>query len=230
MGVPMKNRILLIAFTFVMVLAGTAHGETLPDGFAHVSEAVPTAVLDVRYFTDHNFVGEPVDGYLAPVVVLTEPAARALAGVQADLAPFGLGIKVFDGYRPQRAVDHFVRWGKDLDDTRMKEEFYPDVAKRDLFRDGYIAEKSGHSRGSTVDLTIISLDSGRELDMGTPFDYFGPKSWPSNPDMPPRVRANRALLRAVMTNNGFTPLKEEWWHFTLTDEPYPDTYFDFPVR
>ncbi|MGE4506222.1 MAG: M15 family metallopeptidase, partial [Desulfovibrionaceae bacterium] len=141
-----------------------------------------------------------------------------------------LGLKVFDAYRPQRAVDHFVRWAEDLADTRMKAEFYPGVDKENLFRDGFIAARSGHSRGSTVDLTIIDLASGAELDMGTPFDFFGPESWPGNPAMPALVRANRALLQRVMAAHGFRHLREEWWHFTLNGEPHPDTYFDFPVR
>lgn len=201
-----------------------------PEGFVDVREAVPDAVLEVRYYTDHNFVGEPIDGYEAPVVLLTEPAALALARVQESLAPFGLGIKVFDGYRPQRAVDHFVRWAGDLDDTRGKAEFYPDVDKSNLFRDGYIAARSGHSRGSTVDLTIIDLDTGRELDMGTGFDFFGPPSWPTSRAVGAQVRANRALLQTVMRQAGFSHYEAEWWHFTLEGEPHPDTYFDFPVR
>lgn len=214
----------------LLCLLGPARAAGLPDGFTYVSKAVPDAVLDVRYYTDYNFVGARVDGYMAPKVILTRQAAEALAGVQADLKPFGLSIKVYDGYRPQRAVDHFVRWGKDIGDTKMKSVFYPDVDKKNLFRDGYIASKSGHSRGSTVDLTIMDAATGKDLDMGSPFDFFGPPSWPENKAMSPEVRANRALLRQVMARHGFKPLKEEWWHFTLRDEPYPDTYFDFPVR
>lgn len=226
----MNKYIRYLMLLAAVLMAPSALAGALPDGFSYVSETTPTATLEVRYFTNNNFVGAPIDGYLAPKVILTTPAAEALARVQADLEPFGLGIKVFDGYRPQRAVDHFVRWGKDLDDTRMKQQFYPDVDKQNLFRDGYIAEKSGHSRGSTVDLTIIDLNSGLELDMGTPFDYFGPASWPGNPDMSTEIRSNRALLQSVMIRNGFRPLKEEWWHFTLVNEPHPDTYFDFPVQ
>lgn len=215
---------------FLFFLTATAHAGGLPEGFSYVHEAIPDAVLEVRYHGTNNFVGDVIDGYKADRVILSTPAATALAGVLGALRPFGLGLKVFDGYRPQAAVDHFVRWGRDLGDTRRKVDFYPDVDKKNLFRDGYIAEKSGHTRGSTVDVTIIDLATGRELDMGTPFDYFGPKSWPDNPDMPAHVRTNRALLRQVMLNNGFKPLAEEWWHFTLKDEPYPETYFNFPVQ
>ncbi|MDD3312210.1 M15 family metallopeptidase [Pseudodesulfovibrio sp.] len=211
-------------------LAAPVRAAELPEGFVHVGDLVPGAVLDVRYCTAHNFVGAPVDGYLAPQVILSRPAAEALAGVQEDLKAFGLGLKIYDGYRPQRAVDHFVRWGRNLKDTKMKAEFYPDVDKKNLFRDGYIATRSGHTRGSTVDLTVIDLRTGLDLDMGGPFDFFGRLSWPGNLDLPPQARANRALLREAMARHGFKPLSEEWWHFTLIDEPFPDTYFDFPVE
>lgn len=220
----------VLAAVFALVFQPWADPDKMPDGFAYINETIPGAVLDVRYFTANNFVGAPVDGYLAPKVVLTTQAAIALAKAQEKLAPFGLGLKVFDGYRPQRAVNHFMRWAKDLSDIKTKAEYYPEVDKQHLFRDGYIAAKSGHSRGSTVDVTIIALDSAQELDMGTPFDFFGLQSWPDSPEHAGQVRANRALLQSVMTRSGFKPLKTEWWHFTLKDEPYPDTYFDFPVQ
>ena len=221
---------LVSAFLLLLCLLLPAHAADLPKDFTYVSEAVPDAVFDVRYYTAHNFVGERIDGYLAPRVILTRQAAKALAGVQADLAAFGLSVRVYDGYRPQRAVNHFVRWGEDIGDTRMKEEFYPAVDKKNLFRDGYIAKKSGHSRGSTVDLTIMDAATGKDLDMGSPFDFFGDASWPENKSMSPEVRANRALLREVMARHGFKSISTEWWHFTLRDEPFPDTYFDFPVQ
>jgi D-alanyl-D-alanine dipeptidase len=221
---------LLSTALLLLCLLATAHAADLPKDFTYVSQAVPDAVLEVRYFTPHNFVGDRIDGYLAPRVILTRQAAKALAGVQADLKLFGLSVKVYDGYRPQRAVDHFVRWGRDVDDTRMKDEFYPDVDKRNLFKDGYIAKKSSHSRGSTVDLTIVDTATGKDLDMGSPFDFFGKPSWPENQAMSAQVRANRALLRELMARHGFKPLKEEWWHFTLENEPFPDTYFNFPVQ
>lgn len=196
----------------------------------NAAKRIPSLVVDMRYFGEENFVGTPIDGYEAPYCWLTPAAAEALRGVQQHLAPFGLGLKVFDCYRPQRAVDHFVRWAKDLNDTRQKARFYPDVIKSELFSRGYIASRSGHSRGSTVDLTLVDLATGRALDMGTPFDYFSPRSWPEDVQATPAQRAQRMLLRTVMHAHGFTPLHEEWWHFTLSSEPYPLTYFDLPVR
>jgi D-alanyl-D-alanine dipeptidase len=202
----------------------------LPEGFVYLPDVVPLAREEARYATADNFVGRPVDGYRCARVVLSRPAAEALARVTRELAPFGLGIKVFDGYRPQAAVDHFVRWAADLGDQATKPRYYPGVAKEHLFRDGYIAAKSGHSRGGTVDLTLVNLADGAELPMGTPFDFFGPESWPDHTGIPAAERAHRLLLRQMMTRHGFRPLKEEWWHFTLENEPYPDRYFNFPVE
>jgi len=218
-----------IALVLISVSAAFAD-EMMPEDFVRLNETMPDAQFDVRYFNGNNFVGEQIDGYFAPVVILSDPAAKALAKAQNALKPFGFGFKFFDGYRPQRAVDHFVRWAKDLKDTKNKAQFYPQVSKKNLFRDGYIAEKSGHSRGSTVDLTLVDLATGNELDMGTHFDFFGLQSWPDNDDMPGIVRANRALLRNVMVRFGFKPYDQEWWHFTLAKEPYPNTYFDFVVE
>jgi D-alanyl-D-alanine dipeptidase len=204
-----------------------------PPGFVYVDEAVPGVKLEIRYATPHNFVGRPIDGYLRPRAILTRQAAEALNDVQAELKPFGLGLKVFDAYRPQRAVAHFVRWAEDLGDTAMKQEFYPSVEKQNLFRDGYIAARSSHSRGSTVDLTLAPLAGptpGAELDMGSPFDFFGPQSRPDSPAVGPSQRAHRLLLRVLMLKHGFNPYPQEWWHFTLKNEPFPDTYFDFPVE
>ncbi len=150
--------------------------------------------------------------------------------MQRDLAPLGLGLKVFDCYRPARAVAHFVRWARDLQDEARKPEFYPDVDKRTLFRDGYISARSGHSRGSTVDLTLLRLFDGREADMGTPFDFFGKRSWRADRSIPTEAQANRQKLAAAMRRRGFRAYDKEWWHFTLNQEPYPDSYFDFPVR
>ncbi|WP_320009318.1 M15 family metallopeptidase [Maridesulfovibrio sp.] len=225
-------RILIVCLVSILMASSSVFSgeKALPDDFCYLDRVMPDAVYDVRYFSKNNFVGERIDGYRAPRVILTRSAALALSGVQRDLAPFGIGLKIFDGYRPQDAVLHFVRWAENLEDTRMKNQFYPEVQKKNLFRDGYIAEKSSHSRGSTVDLTLIDIKSGQELDMGTGFDFFGPKSWPGNKDMSMQVRSNRALLRSVMVRNGFKPLKEEWWHFTLEFEPYPETYFNFPVQ
>jgi zinc D-Ala-D-Ala dipeptidase len=211
----------------------TAQANPLPEGFVYLEEVIPNIKVDLRYYTANNFVGERIEGYLGPRCILTKEAAEALKKVQEDLKPFGLGLKIYDAYRPQQAVNHFVRWAKDLQDTRMKSKFYPEVEKKDLFSQGYIAEKSSHTRGSTVDLTIVSMTSegiARELYMGTGFDLFSPKSWPGNLTMAPAQRAQRLLLQTLMKNHGFNPYSQEWWHFTLKNEPYPDTYFDFPVR
>jgi D-alanyl-D-alanine dipeptidase len=212
------------------VPAPPAAAGALPAGFVYLDETVPDVRLELRYAGSHNFLGTKVEGYEAPRAILSRQAAAALAGVQAELKPFGLGLKIFDAYRPQRAVDHFARWARDLADVRMKPEFYPAVDKKDLFADGYIAARSGHSRGSTVDLTLAVLADGAELDMGTAFDFFSPGSWPEATGIPPAARAHRLLLRTLMEKHGFVPYEREWWHFTLRNEPFPDTYFDFPVR
>jgi len=172
-------------------------------------------------------MGRRVAGYHSARAVLTLRAAQALAEVQSDLNRFGLGLKIFDAYRPQKAVDDFVRWGKDLTDTVMKEQYYPFVDKENLFKEGYIAEKSGHSRGSTLDLTLVDLKTGTELDMGSHFDFFGKISWVTNPSITYQQRANRMLLNLVMKRHGFKSYDREWWHFTLEHEPWPDTYFNF---
>ena len=201
-----------------------------PDSFVDAATVAPGLLVEARYATAHNFVGVPIDGYGKPLCYLTKPAAAALAQVVADLEPRGLTLKVFDCYRPVRAVAHFARWARNLGDQKMKAEFYPQVDKSTLFRDGYIAARSGHSRGSTVDLTVARRADGQELDMGTPFDFFSPRSWPSDRGVRAEAQANRALLARAMGKRGFRPHGKEWWHFTLRQEPYPQTYFDFPVR
>ncbi|WP_329390389.1 M15 family metallopeptidase [Streptomyces sp. NBC_01716] len=226
---------------------------TAPEEFVALRTVAPTILHDIRYLTPHNFVGEPVDGYEQPLCVLTRPAARALQRAQWRLLRQGYSLKVYDCYRPQRAVDHFVSWAKDLADDRMKTEFYPRVDKSRLFTDGYIAEKSGHSRGSTVDLTIVELPvrptrpyvPGEKLvpcyapqgerfrdnsvDMGTGYDCFDTLSHTDDPRIKGKQRANRQLLKSTLADVGFTNLPEEWWHFTHKPELFPDTYFDFPV-
>lgn len=202
---------------------------TRPADFVDTATRVPGLSLDIRYAGSHNFVGAPIDGYLAPKCLLTREAAAALARVQEGLRSRDLGLRVYDCYRPQRAVDDFVRWARDLDARQMKAEFYPNVAKSRLFADGYIAARSGHSRGSTVDLTLLRAD-GEALDMGTPFDFFDPRSHTDSPQVTAAQRAHRQLLREAMQARGFVNLPEEWWHYTLRDEPFPDTYFDFPVE
>ena len=224
---------LLVFYASLLGVPGSlsqAADATSAEGFVNILDVVPDIRTEVRYFTADNFVGVPIDGYIAPVIFISEEAARALQAIQADLAPFNLGLKIFDAYRPQQAVDHFVRWAEDLQDQRMKSQYYPQVEKAKLFSDGYIASRSGHSRGSTVDLTLVDSQTGAELDMGTPWDYFDTSSWPDSAAVSAQQRANRLLLRSVMTRHGFRPLAEEWWHFTLNDEPYPDTYFNFPVE
>jgi D-alanyl-D-alanine dipeptidase len=186
--------------------------------------------VEARYFGTHNFIGRRIDGYEANKCLLARQAALALAEVQRDLAPRGLGLKIFDCYRPARAVVHFVRWARDLQDQTGKTQFYPDVDKRALFREGYISARSGHSRGSTVDLTLVRLTDGRELDMGTPFDFFGPQSWLADRSIPIEAHTHRQVLAAAMRRRGFRSYDKEWWHYTLRNEPYPDSYFDFPVR
>lgn len=200
-----------------------------PADFIDAATVVPGLVVEMRYAGSHNFTARPVDGYEAPRCLLTRQAAAALAAVARDLAPQGLVIKVFDCYRPVRAVANFVRWARDFNDQAAKAEFYPDVDKRTLFRDGYIASHSGHSRGSTVDLTLAKT-GGAELDMGTHFDFFSPKSWTADRTITPVQHANRMLLAAAMSRRGFRGYDKEWWHFTLRGEPFPTTYFDFPVQ
>ena len=215
-----------IGFLWLVGGLGAASAQDRP--FADVAST--GIAVEARYAGADNFVGKRIDGYLAPKAMLSSPALAALERAQQSLALLGLGLKVFDGYRPQRAVDHFVRWASDLADTQQKAIFYPNVDKANLFSDGYIAERSGHSRGSTVDLTVIDLATGEELDMGTPWDFFDLRSWPASDKPNAQQRANRALLRSTMLAQNFRPLETEWWHFTLNDEPFPDTYFDAPVE
>ena len=227
----MSSRGVLLAGVLAFGLLCLSPAQAVPpEGFVDMAEFILDLEIDVRYYGRNNFVGRPVDGYRADKVFLSQEAADALAKVQAELREIGLGLKLFDGYRPQRAVDHFVRWAADLDDIAMKSRFYPNVDKKDLFAEGYIAARSGHSRGSTVDLTLVSLDTGRELNMGSRWDFFDPVSWSESRNISLLAQANRTLLKLVMMRHGFEPLDEEWWHFTLASEPYPDTYFDFIIE
>jgi D-alanyl-D-alanine dipeptidase len=215
---------------FLLTLLLTTSQAELPKTFSYIDEKIPTIELDIRYYSENNFIGTVIDGYLAPKAILTKKATLALTKVQKELNSFGLGLKVFDAYRPQKAVDHFVRWGRDLDDTKMKSIYYPTVEKKNLFKEGYIAKKSGHSRGSTVDLTIIDLPTKVELDMGSSFDYFGELSWVKSKNITYEQRANRMLLNTIMLKHGFKAYAVEWWHFTLKNEPYKKTYFNFDVQ
>lgn len=198
--------------------------------FVDAAARVPGLVVEMRYHGSDNFVGRPVAGYEAPRCLLTPAATRALGRAQRRLAASGLGLKLFDCYRPARAVADFVAWAGDRADTRTKAAYYPGIDKGDLFRLGYIAARSSHSRGSTVDATLVNLADGRALDMGTEFDHFGPASAPGSPLVGPAPSENRMRLRRAMLRAGFAPYAEEWWHFTLRREPYPATAFDLPVR
>ncbi len=212
-------------------MTDSAHSQRLPEGFVYVDQVVPELRTDLRYRLADNFVGAIVDGYSGARAILTQQAALALGLAQAELRSQGLGVLIFDAYRPQRAVNHFARWAKDLSDTAMKQRYYPEVDKTELFSQGYIAARSGHSRGSTVDLTLVSLTPPfQQLDMGTVFDFFSPSSWLDAIGLTATQEQNRALLQRTMKKYGFTPYAKEWWHFTLQPEPFPDTYFDFEIR
>src|SRR5262249_48107795 len=204
----------------LLLPARLAHAQ-LPAGFVDAAAVIPGLVVDMRYFSDNNFVGQRIDGYEAARCLLTARAGNALAGVERSLAARGLGLKVFDCYRPTRAVAHFIRWARNPKDVRRKAEYYPDIDKRDLFRLGYLASRSGHSRGSTVDLTLVRRVDGSELDMGTPFDFCGRQSWTSDRSVSREAQDNRALFAAAMMRGGFRPYHREWWHFTLVNEPFP---------
>ena len=197
--------------------------------FVLLSEAVPDAILEIRYYSTYNFVGDRINGYEEPCALLTKEAATALKKASDEVVSKGYRLKIYDAYRPQKAVTHFMNWAKDVSDTRMKKYFYPELDKSVLFDQGYIAEKSGHSRGGTVDLTLFDMNTEKELDMGGTFDYFGELSHLDYKQITAEQYENRMILRDAMLANGFKPLDEEWWHFTLKDEPFPDTYFTFPV-
>lgn len=200
-----------------------------PSGFVLLAEYVPGIIQEIRYYSTYNFIGDRIDGYEEPCALLTKEAARALKAVSNELMVQGYRLKVFDAYRPVSAVKHFILWGIEDQDIRMKPYFYPDLQKQELFAKGYIAKESSHSRGSTIDLTLLDMATGRELDMGSPFDRFGEISHPDYRDITQEQYDNRMLLRRAMLRGGFEPIDCEWWHFTLKDEPYPETYFDFPV-
>lgn len=249
---PIARQVLGCAL--IAAFSGVLKAGPLPTGFVYLRAMAPEIAQEMRYFGPFNFVGSPIDGYEAPECILTQAAAEALKAVQSEAQKSGLRLKVFDCYRPARAVAHFVRWSQDPADQRMKPGFYPHVDKADFFRLGYVAERSGHSRGSTVDLILVSLTAPAEraapsadrplvdctapfaerypdsdLDFGTGFDCMDPLSHPDNDQVSAEAQANRARLAELMMRHGFKPLAEEWWHFTLRDEPFPETYFDFPV-
>ena len=218
-----------IGIRMVMRMVKSANYVNSPD-FVLLSEAVPDAILEIRYYSTYNFIGNRIDGYEEPLAILTKEAAAALKEVSDELVGMGYRLKIFDAYRPQMAVTNFMNWALDPDDARMKDYFYPELEKSELFPQGYIAEHSGHSRGSTVDLTLFDMTTEREVDMGGTFDHFGQLSHPDYMDITEEQYAMRMLLREVMLKHGFKPLEEEWWHFTLENEPFPETYFTFPIN
>ena len=200
-----------------------------PSGFVLLADAVPQIVQEIRYYSTYNFIGDRIDGYEEPCALLTKEAARALKAAAGELMVQGYRLKVFDAYRPVSAVKHFVLWGIEDQDVRMKPYFYPELEKQELFARGYIAKQSSHSRGSAVDLTLLDMKTGKELDMGSPFDLFSPLSHPDCRDITDEQYENRMRLQRLMLRSGFQPMDCEWWHFSLVTEPYPDTYFAFPV-
>lgn len=217
----------LIAFIGVFTPQGK---QDLPEGFVYVKDVILDLDVELRYFTSNNFVGDTIRGYKSNNLILTRQAAEALKLVQDELRTQNLCLKVYDGYRPQQAVNHFMEWAKDLNDTVNKQSYYPKVEKRNLFNEGYIASRSGHSRGSTIDLTITDGNTGIPLDMGSPYDFFGEESWVDYNGISDTQKSNRKLLQDVMQKHNFRNYTNEWWHFTLRWEPFPETYFDFEVE
>ena len=227
----MKKILVSIALLSALVSCGrTVAPEMDSSDFTSIGEAIPDVILEIRYYSSYNFVGDRIDGYEEPIALMTREGAEALKRASDEVVSKGYRLKIFDAYRPQTAVNHFIRWAQQVDDTRMKEYFYPDVDKSLLFELGFICAKSSHSRGSTVDLTLFDMQSGREVDMGGTFDWFGDLSYPDYQGITEAQKENRKILRDAMLCAGFKPFDTEWWHFTLSDEPYPDTYFDFPVK
>lgn len=225
-----KPSVFIFFIALFLINCSSRQESNLEDGFSYIKNKIPTIETDIRYFGSHNFTGRPVIGYEAPVAILSTKATLALEKVQNELNKKGLGLKVFDSYRPQRAVTSFEVWARDINDTIAKQEFYPDIDKKDLFVLNYIASKSGHTRGSTLDLTLINLQTKQELDMGSPFDFFGTISHHNTTEITTQQKENRELLRTAMLKHGFKDYAEEWWHYTLIDEPFPETYFDFVVK
>lgn len=220
-----------VVFSIVFLfLSNLILSQNLTDGFVYLSDIDNTIQSELRYLGNDNFIGKPIDGYKNDCIIVTKETANQLKKIQQLLLKKELSLKIFDAYRPQQAVDHFVRWAKVLNDTLMKQEYYPDVQKSELFQLGYIASKSGHTRGSTVDLTIVNLKTKKELDMGSPYDFFGVQSHPFYKKITTKQKQNRLYLRKIMLENGFKPYDNEWWHFTLKNEPFPKTYFNFLVE
>ena len=236
----MKNRFLSIFAAIIVVFSAatftscsSSSTSSVSDGsenFVNITDVVPDVILEIRYHSTYNFVGVRIDGYEQPTALLTRQAADSLKAVSDDVMRMGYRLKIYDAYRPQMAVDHFVRWAADIPDTLMKPYFYPDLDKSVLFEQNYIMAKSGHTRGSTVDLTLFDMNTEKEVDMGGTFDWFGEESHPDYKDITEEQYNNRMILHDAMLRHGFKEIDSEWWHFTLKNEPFPDTYFNFPVR
>ncbi|QED37980.1 M15 family metallopeptidase [Antarcticibacterium arcticum] len=216
--------------TLLFLYNVSAQESTLPPNFVYVQDVIPDVVLEMRYAGENNFLGMSVDGYKSPVAILSRPAAMALAKVQRELKEKGYCLKIFDAYRPQRAVNHFISWARKPEDTLKKAQFYPGLDKKDLFSLGYISTRSGHSRGSTIDLSIVDYNSGEEIDMGGAYDFFGERSHHNYTNITPAQKMNRSILKNAMMKYGFQPYSQEWWHYTYQPEPFPNTYFDFLVK
>ena len=219
-------RILILIFTSVFFLHNSLN---LPDGFLYLKDIDNEIIIDLKYYSKSNFTAKIVDGYYSNNAILTVEAATALVNAQKDFKKIGFSLIVFDAYRPQSAVDFFIEWSKDINDTINKNIYYPDINKSELFNQGYIAYKSGHSRGSTIDVSLIDLSNNNQIDMGTIYDFFGPESSTLYPNISENQKYNRSLLNDIMSNNGFKNYSKEWWHFTLEDEPF-GIYFNFPVK
>lgn len=217
-------------FKLILLLCCSLSFAQLPNGFVYLQDIIPDIKLELRYCSSNNFVGEPIFGYNANTCILSTQATKALNKVQVELKQYNLSLKIYDAYRPQQAVNHFWNWAKNVNDTIMKQQFYPNVNKKDLFNQGYIATRSGHSRGSTLDLTLVDIKTGKAIDMGSPYDFFGEESWVLHNELTAQQKANRMLLQTLMNKHGFIGYPKEWWHFTLANEPFKDQYFDFPIE
>lgn len=237
--ITMLNMLLILFYYFykmkwfialLLFFSHFVNAQKLPNGFSYVNTIAPSIQQELRYCFNDNFIGSSINGYEDASLICTTQTAKALKKIQIQLQEKKLSLKIFDAYRPQTAVNHFVKWARVINDTLMKQQYYPSVNKKHLFKQGYISSRSGHSRGSTVDLTIVDLKTGKELDMGSPFDFFGIASHVNYPKLTKIQKENRQLLQSIMRKNGFRSYSKEWWHFTLRYEPFPKTYFDFPVK
>lgn len=227
---PSTKLITSVILVLIALVNCTEPSKQGKENFVKIHEVIPNVVYDIRYYSTDNFVGARVDGYLAPIAFITKEAGIRLNQVQTEINNEGLGLKIFDAYRPQKGVDHFVRWGAIPSDTITKAKYYPNINKANVFDLGYVATKSGHSRGSTLDLTIVDLETKQELDMGSHWDFFGEISHHESPLVNEQQTTNRNKLRNIMLKYGFKQYDNEWWHYTLKEEPFPDTYFDFDVK